>query len=719
MTSRPYDEATALRALLRGSPDRVFFLDREGRQQAIADVETDTAELMTSARFDEQRREVMATGRTIRDEATSGEVAFEYTVAPVVSDGEVAGVVVVTRDVTERRRAEAALRESESKFSIAFGRSPLALTITSLADGRLVEVNEGFERMSGYSRAEAVGRSPEDLGLWINPELRAERFTRLRAGLPVPDVEARFRIRNGEVLTGVVGSAVVEINGKPCVLSSVVDITDRKRVEDALQASEARLREFADAAPAMLWITERDGACSFLSRRWYEFTGLTEAAGLGLGWLDSIHPEDRAAAEAMYLEAYANPRPFELDYRLRGADGEYRWVLDSARPRFAPDGEFLGFIGSLIDITDRKRAEQAKDEFLATLSHELRTPLTSAYGWIKLLARGGDAELRETGLHAIEASLVHQIRLIDDLLDVSRISAGRMHIELQPVDLGGVIDSALEMVGPSAEAKQIALHVQAQPPVTVVGDAARLRQVLWNLLANAIKFTPAGGAVDVELRQRDGTAEIVVRDTGEGISKEFLPHVFDRFRQADSSISRAYGGLGIGLSIVASLVEAHHGSVHAQSDGPGRGATFTVTLPLVGRSVRPPLPPRRRRDDAKLAGARVLVVDDDEAARQLMARVLEAAGAEVRECDSAGAAFELFTRWEPHVLVSDLAMPHEDGYSLMRRVREAGSAIPGLAITAYVRPEDEARVREAGFQRHLGKPFDPEELVRAVRDLAS
>jgi signal transduction histidine kinase len=239
-------------------------------------------------------------------------------------------------------------------------------------------------------------------------------------------------------------------------------------------------------------------------------------------------------------------------------------------------------LSSVIDITDRKRAEQAKDEFLATLSHELRTPLTSGYGWVKLLQKSRDPELIETGLRAIEQSLSAQIRLIDDLLDVSRIATGKVHIDLHALDLRGVVDSALATVQHAADAKEIAVRIDADEPLTVIGDAARLQQVIWNLLSNAIKFTPRGGLVEVELRKRDIDAHVIVRDTGEGIDPAFLPHVFDRFRQGDSSISRKHGGLGIGLAIVSSLVEAHRGTVRAESAGVGKGATFIVTLPLAG-----------------------------------------------------------------------------------------------------------------------------------------
>ena len=592
-----YDPATALGALLSCTPDYVFFHDRDGRYLYVSDAAAkslgrtpesmlglDTGDLgipaALSAEFHEQRRRVMETRRPEQGEARYGELVLEYQITPLVANDEVVGTIVITHDVTERRRAEIALRESETKFAIAFDRSPLSLTITSIDDGTLVDVNEGFMQLSGYTREEAIGRTPDSLGLWIDPETRADRFQRMLAGEQVTNVEARFRIKDGTELIGVVGSALVEINGRRCVLSSVIDITERKRAEETIRRSEARIREFADTAPAMLWITDPDGFCTYISRGWLEFTGQRLSQALGLGWIEAVHPDDRQTAADAFTRANQAREPFECDYRVRRADGEYRWAIDAARPRFDADGEFLGHIGSVIDITDRKHAEQAKDEFLATLSHELRTPLTSAYGWVKLLGRTREPELVETGLRAIEESLISQIRLIDDLLDVSRIAAGKTTVNLQPLELADVVHSAVEMVRHSAETKGIVMNVDTHTSTFVQGDASRLKQVVGNVLSNAVKFTPSGGTVDVTLRQRDGNAVIVVRDTGDGIDPTFLPHVFDRFRQADSSTTRSYGGLGIGLSIVASLVEAHHGSVRAESEGLQKGATFTIVLPL-------------------------------------------------------------------------------------------------------------------------------------------
>ena len=707
------DGRAALAAIERELPDLV-----------LADVmmpEVDGFELLRALRSGEQTRElpvVLLSARAGEEAQVEGldAGADDYLIKPFNARELLARVEAHVRLNRVRRGAGEVLRASETRFSTAFSRSPLPLVIASLDDERLLDMNDAFLRFVGYSREEMLVQPTASL--WVRPELRSERLAQLRKGLEVPDAEMLFRTKSGEERIAFVSSAAVEINGGPCVLSSVVDVTDRRRAEEAIRLSEHRFREFADTAPAMLSISDASGDCTFLSRGWYEFSGQTEEEALGFGWVNALHPDDRQPTRDALLEANARQQAFSVDHRVLHVDGTYHWVSATGRPRFGPDGAFLGYIGSLIDINDRKHAEQAKDEFLASLSHELRTPLTSGFGWVKLLGRTRDDELLETGLRAIDESFVNQMRLVDDLLDISRIAAGKLHLEIQSLDLRGIVDAALDMVRPSAAAKQIALSAELAPVLLVRGDAARLKQVFWNLLTNAIKFTPAGGSVEVVLRRNGLNAEVVVRDHGEGIRKEFLPHVFDRFRQADATTTRRHGGLGIGLSIVSSLVDAHRGTVRAESDGLGTGATFTVVLPLLDAdTLVAPLPALVRDDASTLDGSRILVVDDDDGARQIMTTVLLAAGADVRNCSSAHEAFAAIEQWQPHILVSDLAMPNEDGYSLIRRLRDSGNALPALAITAYARPEDEAAVLQAGFQKHVAKPFDPQELVRILRDL--
>jgi len=373
-----------------------------------------------------------------------------------------------------------------------------------------------------------------------------------------------------------------------------------------------------------------------------------------------------------------------------------------------------------------ERMSDLKDEFLATLSHELRTPLGAILGWAQLLRRGRRSEEDVgRGLEIIERNARTQTQLIDDLLDMNRLLAGKMRLEVQPVDPATVIESALETVRPAAEAKGITLRTVLDPAAGPVnGDASRLQQVLWNLLSNAIKFTPRDGMVDVVLQQLGAHAEIRIADTGIGIAPDFLPLVFERFRQADASPSRRFGGLGLGLSIARQLVELHGGTLRGESAGEGRGATFTVALPLAtvaraapkGAPAAPAVGADGGADD--LTGITVLVVDDDRDTRELMDHVLTERGARVLAAASAMDALPLVEHHRPDVLVSDIGMPHVDGYELLRRVRalgaERGGRIPAIALTAFARPEDRTRALRSGFLTHVAKPVGAAELIAAV-----
>ena len=386
----------------------------------------------------------------------------------------------------------------------------------------------------------------------------------------------------------------------------------------------------------------------------------------------------------------------------------------------------------------RQRAEEAdaaaraKDEFLAVLSHELRTPLNAVYGWARMLQNGQISE--EKVAHALDVIVRQsnaQVQLIDDLLDVSRVIAGKMRLEARPVDLAQVIEPALDAVRPAADAKEIRVTCAfAGDTGPVTGDPDRLQQVVWNLVINAVKFTPRGGRVDVLTRRAGDDVEIVVTDTGVGIAPDVLPYIFDRFRQADSSSTRPHTGLGLGLALVKHLVELHGGRVTARSAGTGRGATFVVTLPLAHREGRTSPsrvagPPARAAttSTARLDGVRVLVVDDGREALELAVAVLTAAGALVRVASSASEGFDTLTAWRPDVLVADIEMPGEDGYTLIRRVRaldvEGGGRTPAVALTAYGGVQDRDRAVRAGYDMHVPKPVDPGELTAIVASVAA
>lgn len=380
-----------------------------------------------------------------------------------------------------------------------------------------------------------------------------------------------------------------------------------------------------------------------------------------------------------------------------------------------------------------ERISLIKDEFLATLSHELRTPLNAVLGWSEiLLARAEEETDLQRGLQTIARNARAQAQLIDDLLDMNRIVSGKIRLDVQRIDLASIVEAVLESLRPSAEAKGIAFRETIDPNAgPMLGDPNRLQQIVWNLLNNAVKFTPKGGSVDVVVQRVSSQLEVRVHDSGIGISPAFLPHLFERFRQADSSTTRKYGGLGLGLSIVKQLVELHGGSVTADSEGEGRGATFTVSLPV--RAVREPTPSSRehpttsrsplvRPPEVSLAGIKVLVIDDETDARDLAKSVLTDAGAEVMTAASADAGLALVKSRRPDAIVSDIGMPDRDGYDFIRDVRSLSTAeggrTPAVALTAFARSEDRTRAMLAGYQVHVSKPIEPQELVATIKSLA-
>jgi signal transduction histidine kinase/ActR/RegA family two-component response regulator len=461
-----------------------------------------------------------------------------------------------------------------------------------------------------------------------------------------------------------------------------------------------------------------------------------------------LHPDDRERARLAVEETLSEGKQYDIEYRTVSADGRIRWVRAAGRTFYDMSGNAVRFDGTTRDITQEKlgaeerrmlleseraarqeaeRVSAVKDEFLATLSHELRTPLNAIFGWTQLLMAGkDDPQTLSHALGVIDRNVRLQTQLIEDLLDVSRIISGKIRLDNQKIDVADVIDAAIESVRPSAEAKGIQLETKLAVPADALnGDPGRLQQVIWNLLNNAIKFTDAGGTVHVTAERVNSNVLISVRDTGHGISPEFLPNLFARFSQADSSTQRKYGGLGLGLSIVKSLTEMHGGTVAATSAGEGHGSTFTVKLPLgaplaipqdaapaVSASAKSAAMPR------KLRGVKVLVVDDEPDAREMIKRFLDGCEAVPALAASAEQALELMETFRPDVIVSDIGMPKQDGYSFMRTIRNRGVNTPAVALTAFARAEDRVRSIQAGYQTHLPKPFEPGELLALIASLS-
>jgi PAS domain S-box-containing protein len=533
---------------------------------------------------------------------------------------------------------------------------------------------------------------------------------------------------------------LVGVFGAAALLAAVVGHW-RREAEAALSEASERFSMIANSAPVLIGMSGPDKGVVYFNTAWREFTGRAPSRELGMGWLDGVHPDDRDGAIATYEEAWAARRPFETEFRLRRADGAYRSVLVRGTPRLSADGQVVGYTASAMDITDQRAAlrtaelakdaaetsSRAKDAFLATVSHELRAPLSPILTWARMLR--SDHRLDPTqsakALEVIERNARLQAQLIEDLLDVTRIVEGKVRLQVRPVDLSDVVHNAVDTVRQAADAKDIRLQLVLDSTVTLSGDPDRLQQIVWNLLSNAVKFTPKGGRVHVVLERVNSHVEIAVSDTGAGIASEQLPRLFERFWQADSSTTRVHTGLGLGLAIVRHLAELHGGTVTAESPGVGQGSTFTVKLPLApmirtaDEVIRrhPTLRDAGAVPNARLDAVRVLLVDDEPDANEAVRVLLDHCGAEVRVAGSAAHAYEILLRWRPDVLVTDIGMPGEDGYSFLARVRtwpDGRAQIPAIALTAFASADDRARLLSAGFRLHLAKPVEPGELTAAI-----
>jgi PAS domain S-box-containing protein len=661
--------------------------------------------------------------------------------------GKIVGASKIAHDVTNRRRAD----EMQAYLAAIVESSDDAI-ISKTLEGVITTWNLGAERTFGYTAAEAIGKP---VTILFPPERVPEErgiLEQIRQGQRIRHFETE-RVRKGgtRIIVSLSISPIKDSLGTIIGASKIArDITEQRRQEEALRLSEQKLRAVLEATPECVKIVACDGTLEYMNG-----AGLSaiecdsEEAALGQRVCDMIAPEHRDRWIENHHKVCGGAR-LVWEFEIVGMKGTRRWMETHAVPLPLADGQ-CAQLAVTRDVTAKKQrdeerealldseraarsaaeyASRLKDEFLATVSHELRTPLNAILGWSQILAMNPDPDEMQQGLEAIQRNARAQTQLIEDLLDMSRIISGKVRLDVQPTDLANVIDAAVDAVRPSADSKNIRLRKIVDPQAgPVSGDPTRLQQVFWNLLSNAIKFTPKGGRVDILLERVNSHLEVTVHDSGIGIKPEFLPVIFERFRQVDSSTTRTYGGLGLGLSIVKHLVELHGGTVRAKSAGEGQGATFIIGLPLA--PVRPAEmrehPTTSRGPTLDCAGLnleklKILLVDDEPDARTLITRLLKQCQAEVRTAASADEGLALLKEFKPDVLISDIGMPAKDGYQFIREVRNLeashGGKVPAIALTAFARSEDRTRAMMAGYHTHIAKPIEPQELLATVGSLA-
>jgi PAS domain S-box-containing protein len=669
-----------------------------------------------------------------------------------------------------RARALRRVREGEERLRRITDATQDALWEINLKTRRLWW-SEGAKPLFGRSHGELEigledwygGIHPEDVDL-----VHAKFETFLRSGDPDWIDEYRFRRADGSyAYIQDRGRKFFDEGGTPVLVAgAMVDITERKQAEEAMRKSEENSRRqlaYVEAiyatAPVGLCFVDTERRFLSINKHLAEINGKTVEEHLGRT-VREVLPELADMIEPRYRRVIETGEPVlnvEMSAATAAQPGVDRHFILSCYPITDSDGQVLGVNGVVVEITQRRKIEEEieralqqektaraeaevanrmKDEFLATISHELRTPLTSILGWARMLTGGSLSERQARhATQVIAESAQSQTRLVDDILDTSRIITGSLKLDARPVEIERVFQAAVDVIRPSAEVKGVALTavIEAQGGV-VFGDAGRLQQAIWNLLSNAVKFTNKGGRIEARLRRAGNQVEITVSDTGLGIEPQFLPHVFERFRQADSASTRRYSGLGLGLALAHHIIELHGGGISASSPGRDQGATFRIRLPLALTSRPPQLETRHPESEAtrtewrkgpeecqRLDGVRVLLVEDSPETLDMLKFIFEECGAEVITAASVSEALAALERFRPDALVADIAMPIQDGYDLIRQVRslgpEQGGKIPAVAVTAYALAEDRVRVLESGYQMHVSKPVDPDELIATVASL--
>lgn len=654
---------------------------------------------------------------------------------------------------SSRRSVEKEVRRQRESLQVTLSSIGDAV-ITTDSKGQIVFLNPVAESLTGWTNSEAKGKPIEVIFNIVNEktgnlvESPVIRVIRLGTIVGLANHTILISKDNKHIPIDDSGAPIKNTDGE---IEGVVlvfrDITERRRHEE----EHSHLAAIVSSSEDAIIGKTIEGTITSWNRGAEKLYGYTAEEMIGRPVSD-LMPPDKIDDFPTIMDKLRHGEFINHYETLRsGRDGKVINVSLTISPIRDESGDIIGASTIARDVTDRKRTEEenarllaleqtarmeaeaanrAKDEFLAVVSHELRTPLNSILGWSRMLRSGSlEKDVVERGFESIERNARAQAQLVEDLLDTSRIISGKLRLDVSVVELSSVISSALDALRPAAEAKAIRLQAVIDPDAGLVsGDPNRLHQIVWNLVSNAVKFTPKGGRVQITLSRINSHAELVVSDTGKGIPHEFLPYVFDRFRQADSTITRAHGGLGLGLAIVRSLVELHGGSVTAYSDGEDKGSTFTVRLPILisqrptaeGQSPSSRIYPLNFDHYNQLKGLKVLVVEDEHEARALLKMILEQCGSSVTSVASAREALETLDWLTPDIILSDIGMPGEDGYSLIKKIREKekpGTRIPAVAVTAHASSDDRLRALTAGFQSHLGKPIDPLELVAVTASL--
>jgi PAS domain S-box-containing protein len=691
-------------------------------------------------------------------------------VATLVHELEVYQVELEVQN-EELRRAQLETAAAAERYRDLYHRAPVGY-LTLDAEGKILQANQAAAQLCFLEREELEGRRLERIALlkdrdklWMLEQSAARTGLRQAGEFRIERPSGAPRWVHADILClddsqgGVSGFrlALTDVTARvhaeedlreqraaalKLMEEAVEARTEAERVSAELRESEERFHTLADNISQLVWMADANGGRFWYNQRWLDFTGMTLEAAQGWGWMKAYHPDHVDRVVKGYRLAWANGKRWEDTFPLRSKTGEYRWFLAQAVPIRNAEGTLVSWFGTNTDVTERERLlaqeqqlrevaeahNRAKDDFLSLVSHELRTPLNAILGYSQMMrAKPNNTAAVERNSEIIERSARAQLRLIEDLLDTGRIISGKLKLVIAKADMRLVLEEAVEVVRPAAAAKRIDLTAQIdEAPREMLCDAARLRQVVWNLLQNAIKFTPEGGHVALRVERTERRVRIIIIDTGSGIEPEFLPAIFDRFTQKDMSRSRRHGGLGLGLALVKQLVEMHGGTIDAASEGAGEGATFTVTLPLnAPQAASQPTPAIAEtgpgpaalplEDMPRLDGLRTLVVDDHEDAREMVAEALGERGAAVTVATSGREALELLERSEFDALVCDIAMPEMDGYELIRRLRAMekanGRRMPAIALTALAHREDRLQALRAGFHAHVSKPVQLAELV--------